>query len=512
MLYDPYHGMIEKVFKIEGSRAQISILFLSFALISCSTKLKFVCAIQRIRKEISITNYRTAVVALISTVLLISTVEFNASGTFAPGDSEDRPTVTSTSTLKSNHQIFPRTLFLDPSLLVEAKKGVKNDNSSILHEALTHVLFNANEFLTKKPTSVVDKTQLPPSGNKHDFLSQTPYRWRNPNTPNGLPYIFRDGENNPEANSIPDKRNMDDMVYTVKLLSLAYYFTDNNQYASKAAELLRVWFLNMETRMNPNLNYSETIPGNHKANPSGIMAGSYLTNLLDAIGLIQNSPSWTKEDQHEMELWFSEYLNWLLNSDVAKEEAQKINNHGTYYDVQVSSIALFLNKTDIAENVLKSTMHELTPATLASTPKVMAVRIQPDGRQPFELERSNSLDYSMFNLIGLFKLASIGQHIGIDLWHYKTHEGAGLQKALDYLVPYALKNKSWPYQQNKRIWTEDLADLLCQATIHYPDNPAYTQAYGLMNRTDIRMNIDYAICLAPNVVKQTELGMGSSAD
>jgi Alginate lyase len=49
----------------------------------------------------------------------------------------------------------------------------------------------------------------------------------------------------------------------------------------------------------------------------------------------------------------------------------------------------------------------------------------------------------LFNLQGLFKLASIGQHVGIDLWDYKTLQGEGrgtseLQTALDYLIPYAL--------------------------------------------------------------------------
>ena len=74
---------------------------------------------------------------------------------------------------------------------------------------------------------------------------------------------------------------------------------------------------------------------------------------------------------------------------MGKEESQKINNHGTYYDVQVSSFALFLNKTDVTESILKAITHELTPATLISTPKVIAIKIQPDGRQPFELRDPN---------------------------------------------------------------------------------------------------------------------------
>jgi hypothetical protein len=37
--------------------------------------------------------------------------------------------------------------------------------------------------------------------------------------------------------------------------------------------------------------------------------------IIDAIELIQHSPSWTSQDQRGMELWSGKYLDWLLNSD-----------------------------------------------------------------------------------------------------------------------------------------------------------------------------------------------------
>ena len=112
-----------------------------------------------------------------------------------------------------------------------------------------------------------------------------------------------------------------------------------------------------------------------------------------------------------------------------------INNHWTWYDVQISSIALFLNRTDIGKGILQTNLD-----------KLISIQIKPDHRQPFELKRTNSWDYSLFNLQGLFKLASIGQHVGVDVWNYKNPQGAGLLTALDYLLPY-LKNHTWPYPQ-----------------------------------------------------------------
>ena len=378
-----------------------------------------------------------------------------------------------------NVQTLPRTFILESSLLANANQAVRNNNNTILQASLKQLIIQADLFLTKKATSVVEKTLTPATGNKHDYFSLSPYYWPDPTKPNGLPYIIHDGIVNPQVYSIQDKQNLEDIIHRVRILSLAYYFTDNHQYASKAVELLRVWFLDNGTRMNPDLLYAEMTPGKNNGSSTGIMDAHNIPDIIDAIGLIQHSPLWTKQDQLGMQLWFSKYLDWLLNSDFGNKEAQATNNHGTWYYVQASSIALFLNKTDIAKNMLESTMHKLIPQ-----------EIQPDGRQPFELRRTNSWDYSTFNLQGLFELSSIGQHIGMA---YKAPHGTArplLQTALDYLLPYALKKQPWPYPQiaSPSINTKSLSNLVCQAIIHYPkNNQSYIQAYKSM---DTATNID----------------------
>src|SRR5215831_17811958 len=59
----------------------------------------------------------------------------------------------------------------------------------------------ADRALEQKPLSVVDKKKVPPSGDKHDYLSQAPYWWPDPSKPDGLPYIRRDGETIPNRSS-----------------------------------------------------------------------------------------------------------------------------------------------------------------------------------------------------------------------------------------------------------------------------------------------------------------------
>jgi hypothetical protein len=278
-----------------------------------------------------------------------------------------------------------------------------NKNTTLLQSSLDHLLKAADGYLAVAPSSVVQKSQLPSSGDKHDYLSLSKYWWPDRKKPNGLPYVRHDGKVNPEYYAIPDKENLEDMIDRVNILSLAYYFTDNLQYAHKAAIFLRTWFLDNSTRMNPNLNFAETIPGYNNTDPSGIIDTHNLPQVIDSIGLIQNSLSWTAKDQSNMIHWFEQYFNWILNSDAGKNQAQAYNNQGTWYDEQVAPIALFLNKTDIAKSIIEK-----------NTQERMTHQIKEDGSQLFEIKRTLSLSYSIFNLVGLFRLAHIAEHVGID--------------------------------------------------------------------------------------------------
>ena len=92
--------------------------------------------------------------------------------------------------------------------------------------------------------------------------------------------------------------------------------------------------------------------------------------------------------------------------------------------------------------------------------KLVSVQIQRDGRQPFELLRTRSSDYRVLNLLGLFKLASIGQQMGLNLWTYTNSQGAGLKTALDYLTS---NRQNWPHKQVTPLDTRGLDRLVAQA-------------------------------------------------
>ncbi len=116
-------------------------------------------------------------------------------------------------------------------MLLERKASLAQDDPS----QYTRLIEQADLFLQQMPESVMQKRTVPPSGDKHDYLSLARSWWPDPNHPDGLPYIRRDGRVNPEArgdsSDYPTKKRLFERVYT---LGMAAFHTDASRYAKKA--------------------------------------------------------------------------------------------------------------------------------------------------------------------------------------------------------------------------------------------------------------------------------------
>ncbi len=305
--------------------------------------------------------------------------------------------------------------------------------------------------------TVMHKTQIPPSGDKHDYMSQGPYWWPDPSKPDGKPYIRKDGVKNPEIKGITDSDEMDELIDDVELLAQAFQKTKNEKYAAFASQLIKTWFIDPKTRQNPNLNFSQGIPGINTGRGIGIIETRFLIKITDAAEKLQASTHWHKSDHQALKIWFKDFLTWLIESPIGKDEADEHNNHGTYYDVQVINFAMFLGQNELAKRQL-----EITKSRMAS-------QLKPDGSQPHELARTKSFGYSLMNLRGFFYLAEFAQKLNVDLWHYQTPEGATIKKCLDFLIPYIKKDKVWPYQQIAEIHWADTEEILMEGSKAFKD-------------------------------------------
>lgn len=324
---------------------------------------------------------------------------------------------------------------LDYDKLVRVKNAIKNGD---VHYVPAYKKLNsqADEALDEGPFSVLQKKLVAASGDKHDYLSLAPYWWPDPEKEDGLPWIRKDGIVNPmtKGDNVDDLAK-DKMVNNVRVLSLAYFFTGKKRYARKVNELLKVWFLNEATRMNPNLNYAQGIPGKNTGRGFGIIEFSGVVHIINAIELLELKDKHPKELGTGLRLWLNDYLTWLQTSEFGVFEKTRSNNHGSLYDAQLVALLLFLDKEAEAKSVLNTVFDER-----------IEVQIDADGSQPHELKRTKGLTYSILNLTALTRLAFYGKKVGVDIWGSVSAEG-DMQKAYNFLFPYLDENNTWPYEQ-----------------------------------------------------------------
>jgi hypothetical protein len=328
----------------------------------------------------------------------------------------------------------PATVLIDGNRLVADRQKLARRDAQLRTE-LARLKKSADAVLTAGPWSVMDKKQVPPSGDRHDYYSQAPYWWPGPH---GCPYEQRDGERNPDVDKISDHAGRDKAWSAIYDLTLMWYYTGDSRYARRAELDIRVWFLNSATRMNPNMRFAQVIPCDDTVRGTGIIeASESLPQVLDAFALLDSgAPGWTSADRSALRSWLGAFLNWSRTSQMGQLETAAENNHGTFKDLLDASLAVYLGQGATAADIVRG----------ARTNRI-ARQIQGNGQMPLETARTRSWHYANFNVTALCRLAATGLRVGVNLWAYKAPNGGSLPKAVDYLIPTAEHGASaWPFQ------------------------------------------------------------------
>jgi len=345
-------------------------------------------------------------------------------------------------------------VFLSADALVKTRQALqKHQADALTEQAWRQLQRQADKALSQPDPSVMDKGLIPPSGSRHDYLSLSAYWWPDARQKTGLPWIRRDGEVNPDTkNDQTDGVRLARFSADVQALALAWFFSGDARYASKAQSMIRHWFIDPARRMNPNLNYAQGIPGRTAGRHDGVLDGRYFaTRMVDALILLRQSPGWRNSDEAALHRWFSDYLSWLQTSKLAQQERNAPNNHGSWYSVQVAGIAAYLDNRAVIADM-----------TALAKSKIDG-QIEREGTQPLELARTRSFHYSFFNLQALTAMAALASQRGEgDLWHYKNKQGGSLLTALDYMAPFSDPARHWPWKTRERN-SERLIPLLLLA-------------------------------------------------
>ena len=76
------------------------------------------------------------------------------------------------------------------------------------------------------------------------------------------------------------------------------------------------------------------------------------------------------------------------------------------------------------------------------------------GGFPAELKRTKPYGYSLFMIDVMAGVAQIVSTKDEDLWQFVTPNGRGMKKGMEFIFPYIVDKKKWPYEPDVMYWEE----------------------------------------------------------
>jgi hypothetical protein len=292
------------------------------------------------------------------------------------------------------------------------------------------ILRLAAKAMEMKPPAITDEIATNSAGGPHDFFSQADYAWPNPTNKTGLPYVGRDGESNPNVFTW-HRMAMRNMKDAVAALAAAYAITGDDKYPRKAAQFIRVFFLDPQTRMNPNLQYAQAVLGSSTGEPYGIIDTLHLAELAVAVPFLEKSRAFDPAVDAGLKQWFTDYTHWIMTSKPGIKEMDNPNNHSIACFVQLAAFAKYTGDQQVLALCRDRFKTVLFPNQMTN-----------DGSFPRELKRTKPYGYSIFQADNLSTLCVLLSTPDDDLWKF-TSDGRTPRNAVDFIAHYLADKNKW---------------------------------------------------------------------
>jgi len=286
----------------------------------------------------------------------------------------------------------------------------------------------------------LNKSHIKEITGANNYTSLATYYHPNPNSENGFPYIRKDGIANRDISRYSDNIYLHKMVLSTKLLSVFYYVTKSEEYAQRAIKIIRSFFINEQTKMNPNLTYSQIIMvGEKDVKERGlIIDADKLFILTDTIEILKASPGWRRSDEENIKQWFGDMSDWFLTSPRGIRQGGYYHNIRTSYSKQLISYLCLAGRVEDAKNYISKNIKEL-----------LSKQINSNGLQVQELDRIKNRHYCDYNLFLLCDLAKICSNLGHNIWNYEDENGCGsIRKAMLHMASFY--EKDWEHSDEKK--------------------------------------------------------------
>lgn len=293
------------------------------------------------------------------------------------------------------------------------------------------ILRLAEQALTWKPVTITDHVATNSAGGLHDFFSQTDYHWPDPTKPNGLPYIKRDGETNPDI-FIPHRMAVRQLKDAVAAFAAAYALDGDEKVVAKAVEWLKVFFLDEKTKMNPHLQYAQAVLGKSTGESYGVIDALHLAEVAMAVRFLETSPAFPESVEKGLKKWFTDYTQWIITSPNGIKEMNSANNHSVSCFVQLACFAKFTGDEKVLALSRQRFKEVLFPKQMTS-----------DGSFPEELRRTKPYGYSIFQADNIATLCLLLSTPTDDLWMFTLPDGRTPKQAMEFIFPYLADKNKW---------------------------------------------------------------------
>jgi hypothetical protein len=304
------------------------------------------------------------------------------------------------------------------------------------------ILKTAEIALALPPVTITSSRAKLSEGGPNDFYSNGDYWWPDPSKPDGLPYIQRDGESNP-GNFNDHRVAVRKLQDAVAALGAAWKITRDDRYTAKGVQLLRVFFLDPPTRMNPNFQYAQAIPGVSPGRGTGIIDGLHLIEIPKAVEAMTNSAALRPEVLTGLKDWFGALVQWMATSKNGRQEAAAKNNHSVAFYLQMAVFSEFAGDEVHVEECRRQYKTVFVPNQMAA-----------DGSFPQELRRTKPYGYSIFQLDNMATLCQVLSRPDDNLWTFRLPDGRGIQKAVEFLYPFLEDKSKWPRKPDVQAWND----------------------------------------------------------
>lgn len=319
---------------------------------------------------------------------------------------------------------------------VQKKPGFENQISAVLRK---QIMQEAAWAMQQEPVTVTAAASPRSAGGKHDFYSEGDYWWPNPVSVDS-PYIQKDGMTNPN-NFVAHRHAMIRFSKIVGALASAYKLTGDKRYVQQAMKHCIAWFVNANTKMNPNLLYAQAIKGRFTGRGIGIIDTIQLLDVVQGLMVMEQANGMDQEALQSIKQWFEQYLQWLTTHQYGKDEMNAENNHGTCWAIQVAAFAKFTRNEKILQFCRDRYKQVLLPNQMAA-----------DGSFPREIKRTKPYGYSIFNMDAMTTLCQLLSTKEDDLWNYQTPDGRSIKKGIAYLYPFVADKNKWPFRHDVMHW------------------------------------------------------------